>query len=101
MSYFVYILFSQELNRYYVGSTVLSIEERLERHLTDFYGNSKFTHKAKDWQIVHSIECQSLNQSRRIERHIKAMKSRVYIENLISIPDFSDKLLVRFKGGQD
>ena len=43
---YVYILFSETLNKYYVGSTVGLIEERLKKHLSDHMG---YTGKAKDW----------------------------------------------------
>ncbi|WP_147392257.1 GIY-YIG nuclease family protein [Algoriphagus lacus] len=32
-SFFVYVLFSQSLDRFYIGLTTLSVEERLENHL--------------------------------------------------------------------
>ena len=101
MNYYVYILFSKSLNRYYVGSTILDVQERLERHLTDFYGATKYTHKARDWELVHVLECESLIQARKVERHIKRMKSKVYIHDLISIPGFSESVILKFKEAQD
>ena len=103
MKYYVYILHSETLKRYYIGSTVLEVSQRLERHLEDFYGKTKFTHKVRDWEIYLIIECKSLIQARKIEYHIKKMKSKVYIENLFKYQEIRDKLLRRFNtnGVQD
>ena len=46
----LYILHSQELEKYYCGLTEMTIEERLKRHLYDHGG---FTAQVKDWQCVH------------------------------------------------
>ncbi|MCF8358973.1 MAG: GIY-YIG nuclease family protein, partial [Prolixibacteraceae bacterium] len=43
MKAFAYILFSEKLNRFYVGSTHESIEQRLEKHNQHSYGNHRFT----------------------------------------------------------
>jgi len=101
MKFIVYILFSEKLDRYYVGSTILNVEERLERHISDYYGKTKYTHKVRDWKIYHIINCESKNQARRIEYHIKRMKSRKYIEELKSFPEKTQKLISRFKNEQD
>ena len=101
MKYITYILYSQQLNRYYTGSTILEVQERLDRHLLDFYGLSKYTHKAKDWKVYYQIECETLQQARQIEGHIKRMKSRKYIENLKRYPAISTNLLKRYREAQD
>ena len=101
MHYITYILYSNILNRYYTGSTVLELNERLDRHLRDYYGLTKFTHKAKDWTIYYVIECESLPQSRKIEAHIKRMKSKKYIENLKQHPDIAMRLLQKYRETQD
>ena len=48
--YFCYILFSNDLDKYYVGHCQAPIEQRLQKHLTNHKG---FTGKAKDWIVVH------------------------------------------------
>ncbi len=96
MKYFVYILYSESLNRYYIGSTILEVSERLERHIEDYYGKTKFTHKVRDWEIFLTMKCNSLQQARKIEFHIKRMKSKVYIENLLKYPEISEKLLRKY-----
>ncbi len=87
-----YILYSKTLDKYYVGSSNLDPVDRLDNHLSQFYGANKFTAKAEDWKIFHSIECESIRQARKIESHIKKMKSKKYIRNLIVYKDLIEKL---------
>jgi putative endonuclease len=67
----------------------------------DFHLNSdeqrKFTHSANDWTTFIKIECQSKKQALEIEKHIKKMKSKVYIENLVRYPEMIIKLLEKYK----
>ena len=49
MSY-CYILFSQKLDRFYIGATTQTPENRLEKHNQHSYGNHHFTAKADDWK---------------------------------------------------
>ena len=71
MKAYIYILYSRKLDVYYTGSTILHPEERLERHLTKYYGDNKFTAKADDWELFFSELCVSKEQANSIERHIK------------------------------
>jgi putative endonuclease len=87
-----YILYSKSLNRFYTGSSILNPPERLEMHLEKYYGESKFTAKTVDWQIFLIISCETIEQARRIEKHIKRMKSSRYIRNLITYPAILEKL---------
>ncbi|MGB1283632.1 MAG: GIY-YIG nuclease family protein, partial [Polaribacter sp.] len=48
MKYFVYILFSEHLNRFYIGFTS-DISARIIRHNQKSNG---FTGRAKDWILV-------------------------------------------------
>jgi putative endonuclease len=75
--------------------THLEISDRLDKHNNQFYG-TKYTSKAQDWQIFIVIECSSVSQAIHIERHIKSMKSKVYIENLRKHPEMTQKLLERY-----
>ena len=52
MQYFVYILFSEELNVYYKGFST-DVEKRLENHLKN---ENKFTSKVRDWKIAYTKE---------------------------------------------
>ena len=78
--HFVYILFSEKLRKYYVGSTG-NIELRLNQHNN---GHGNFTRTGTPWKLVYAEEFESVQLARQRERQIKKMKSKVYIENLIS-----------------
>ena len=76
----VYILFSESLNKFYVGHTSEELDERLRKHLSNHSG---FTAKAKDWKIVYfeTLENKSLAYKRELE--IKSWKSKTKIKKLI------------------
>jgi len=76
----VYILFSEELNKYYIGSTTVSIEDRLKKHLSNHKG---FTGRAKDWLLVYSEEYSDKQDALIREKQIKSWKSKPMTENLI------------------
>ena len=92
MNWVVYILFSAELNRYYIGCTS-HIDQRMAKHGSKFYGAGAFTAKANDWLLLLSLPCENEQQAKMIEAKIKKMKSKVYIANLIRYPEMQQKLL--------
>ena len=89
----VYILHSEKLNRFYIGFTT-NLEERLIFHKNA--ENRKFTHNASDWNLFFTIDCTSKQQGLQIEKHIKSMKSKIYIENLLKYPEMSEKLKSKY-----
>ncbi|MCP4355707.1 MAG: GIY-YIG nuclease family protein [Proteobacteria bacterium] len=96
MKYYTYILHSKKLSKFYIGATSININTRIDRHLSEYYENSKFTAKANDWILFYCIECCSYTQALKIEKHIKKMKSKVYINNLLKFPEITEKLLKKF-----
>jgi putative endonuclease len=78
--YFVYILFSEKCDRYYVGYCS-SIEERLARHNT---GYVPATRNCRPYKLCSFKEFETEIEAIREERRIKKQKSRAYIEWLIS-----------------
>jgi putative endonuclease len=76
-----YILYSQTLDRYYIGHTTEPMGERLRKHLAD---HAHWTARAKDWQVVHQEEYPDKSTAYRREREVKAWKSRRRIEVLIA-----------------
>jgi len=76
----VYILYSEKLDKYYIGSTESSIEDRLKKHLSNHKG---FTGKIKDWKVVYSEILPDKQHALTREKHIKSWKSRIMIEKLI------------------
>ncbi|HLW14651.1 MAG TPA: GIY-YIG nuclease family protein [Flavobacteriaceae bacterium] len=77
---YVYILYSFELDKYYVGHTCDTIKERMRMHLSNHSG---FTSKTKDWIVVYSEPYTDKSTAYRREREIKAWKSRRLIVALI------------------
>jgi putative endonuclease len=77
--YYVYIIYSKLLNKYYVGSCQ-NIDERLYDHLNS---RSTYTKSAKDWKLKYSESFSSRSEAYHREMQIKKMKSRIYIEKLI------------------
>jgi len=77
--WFVYILFSKSLNKYYVGSTY-DVEWRLERHNA---GWGKYTKTGVPWVSVLCEEYSTKTEALKRESEIKNKKSRKYIEGII------------------
>ena len=90
-----YILYSKSLDKYYIGFSQESMESRLKKHNISFYEKA-FTTVTLDWEIYLVIICQTISQAIKIEKHIKKMKSRVYIENLLRYPEMIEKLQQKF-----
>ena len=80
MKYYVYILYSASLNKYYVGSTE-DVYSRLEKHLQNHKG---FTGKAKDWILKYTETYNSKSESIKREFQIKTWISRKMIESRIA-----------------
>ena len=95
MQWQVYILYSEVLDRYYIGVTS-DLEARLEKHITHYYGKTHFTAKANDWRLCLSINCFNEKQAKCIERHIKKSKSRQYVESLIENEQIQAALLAKY-----
>lgn len=81
--YYIYIIYSTTLNKYYVGSCQ-NVEERLQDHLNS---RSKFTKVTKDWKLEYFETFLTRSEACQRELQIKKMKSRTYIENLIENKD--------------
>ena len=76
-----YILFSETLDRYYVGHTCDTLASRVKKHLQ---GHGGYTSKAKDWILVWHEAFEGKSEAYAREREIKSWKSRKRIEELIS-----------------
>ncbi len=91
-----YIIYSKKANHYYVGAS-RDLLERIRKHNEKAYGSKAYTAIADDWQLFHFIDCDNYAHALRIERHVKEMKSRTYIENLKKYPEMCEKLKIRFR----
>ena len=81
MKAYTYILFSEILDKYYIGYTADMLEERLRKHNTNHKG---FTGKSNDWIYVYVETFNSKNEAYARERYIKRRKSRKFIVELIN-----------------
>jgi putative endonuclease len=91
----VYIIFSDSLNKFYIGYTTELVQSRIEKHNSLHYDN-KFTAKGIPWKLFLQIECTSVSQALKIEKHIKLMKSSSYIRNLQKYPEMVSNLLLKY-----
>jgi len=77
---FTYILYSEILDSYYVGSCN-NLDERLRRHNA---GHSLSTRKGIPWNVVYQKEFLTKAEAMKEEYRIKKQKSRIFIEKLIA-----------------
>ena len=77
---YTYILYSETIDKFYIGHTCENIDERLRKHLSNHKG---FTANIKDWKIIYyeTFENKSLAYKRELE--IKSWKSKTKIKKLI------------------
>ena len=89
----VYIIYSPNCNKYYIGLTQENIKSRIEKHNTSKYGRDKFTSFSDDWELYLVLNCVDYSHAVRLERKIKSMKSRKYIENLKKYDELRTKIV--------
>ncbi|MBN8621858.1 MAG: GIY-YIG nuclease family protein [Flavobacteriales bacterium] len=81
MKYFIYILYSEKSQIYYVGYTT-DVVQRLLRH--NEISKNSFTSKHRPWILkVYFGVVGDEADAMRIEKFIKKQKSRKFIERLI------------------
>jgi putative endonuclease len=78
--YYVYILYSQKCDRYYIGYAS-DIEARLSRHNA---GMVKATKNCRPYRLCACKDFESEVEARREELRIKKQKSRIYLQQLIN-----------------
>ncbi len=71
------------------------LKVRLKLHADGTFEDS-FTAKAADWELFYSAENLGYVQARKIESHIKKMKSKTFIRNLKKHPELIENLMKRF-----
>lgn len=79
MNGIVYILYFDNSDRYYVGSTS-NLKRRLDQHRS---GHTNSTKRLGNFNLVFSQEFSSLNKARWVEKRIKSWKRRDFIERII------------------
>ena len=92
--YFIYILYSEPGDKYYVGYTD-DPYRRLSEHNTNLFNT--YTSNYRPWKLKAVFEC-SMNRSSamKIEKFIKKQKSRKLIEMLCD-PAFIPNGLLSFR----
>ena len=78
--YYVYILYSKALDRYYIGYCK-DVVSRLSKHLSNHIG---YTGRAKDWEVVYQEPYEDKRSAMCREREIKGWKSRRMLERLMN-----------------
>ena len=97
MDFFVYILYSKKLEKFYIGTTD-NVERRLNEHNNGHY-ESAFTSKGIPWELFLSITCEDSNAAYKLERFIKQMKSSAFIKRIKSEPTIIDSIREQLKSG--
>jgi len=93
--HYLYIIFSEKTDKFYIGETH-NIESRIEKHKTHSYENS-FTKIAEDWELKLSFECKDRNEALFLEKFIKRMKSKKFIQRIIDEPEILNDILFKNK----
>jgi putative endonuclease len=89
--HYLYIIYSSKVNKFYVGETD-DVELRLLKHNNHSYQGS-FTKIADDWEAVMLFECFTRNQSLLLEKFIKSMKSKIFIQKIIENPKILEDII--------
>ncbi|MBI3167188.1 MAG: GIY-YIG nuclease family protein [Chloroflexi bacterium] len=76
--FYIYILYSQSLRRYYVGSTE-NVTRRLQEHNA---GKSKSTRAGASWELVHTEPFETRADAMLRERKIKARGIERYLSDM-------------------
>jgi len=77
--HWVYILHSEEIDRFYIGESA-DPETRVRYHRA---GTSAYTSRASDWNMVFRRKCCDRNEALALEQKIKRSKSRKSIQRWI------------------
>ena len=80
MLFYLYIIYSEKRNKYYIGYTA-NLEARIEKHNL---GATSSTRSGIPWILVYSEEFDNKSDAIKREIAVKKKKSRKYIESLIS-----------------
>ena len=95
MMFYTYILYSSKLDRYYVGTTD-HVDRRVNEHNSAYYKNA-YTSKGIPWELKLSIPCANSSEAYRLETFIKKMKSRVFIEKMVSDNELVEGIRLKLK----
>jgi putative endonuclease len=77
MKFYTYILFSEKLNKHYIGQTN-NLENRLKRHNNH---QEKYTRKGTPWKLLCAVEVESRAEAMKLEKKLKNFKSAKRLKN--------------------
>jgi len=79
MQYFVYIIYNEIADKYYIGQTS-DLRKRIDEHNS---GMSKYTAKYKGgWRIIYTEEFTSRGLAMKRERFLKNQKNKEFYKRL-------------------
>ena len=88
--FYVYILFSESFDKYYVGHSNDYLR-RLNEHNSNI--RMTFTHKYKPWKLKAFFKVnENRGDAMKIEKYIKRQKSRKVIIRLINDPEYFNEI---------
>lgn len=76
--FFVYVLFSENLNKFYVGSTQ-NLESRFLQHNR---GKTPFTKSGIPWKLIHFIPLNTRSEAIHLETKIKNRGIERYLKDI-------------------
>ena len=79
---YVYIIYSQQINKYYTGLT-FDIKRRMSEHAR---GQNRSTRTATDWKTIYCVDAKNPKDARALEKKIKARGAHRYIHDLNRTP---------------
>jgi putative endonuclease len=79
--FYVYMLYSAVVDRYYVGQTS-NLDDRLKRHNQ---GRSKYTKSGIPWNLVYKERFETSSEAKERESVIKSSSSREELVRFISM----------------
>ncbi|MEY3200101.1 MAG: hypothetical protein RJA13_2059 [Bacteroidota bacterium] len=79
MPFYIYIIYSASIDRYYVGYSS-NFWVRLDQHNSN--SSDKYTGRSKDWKLRSVFELKTESTAIKIERFIKRQKSRKLLERM-------------------
>ena len=81
MSFFVYILYSSNADRYYCGQTN-DLHRPLQQHNDPEYRGSKTTKRFQGpWRLIWSHQCSDRGQAMTLEKKIKKRGIKRYLKD--------------------
>jgi len=79
--FYIYVLYSQKLEKRYIGSTS-DLYKRLREHNT---GKSKFTKSGMPWNLIYKEIFHTNSEARVRENFLKSGVGRKFLDDLLKI----------------